>query len=67
MQILLETILFCLAIIAPALLASSFKSDSAGPMSNGGMTAGDNGASGYEFSRKPAVRWLARRKRQVVI
>ncbi len=66
MQILLETILFCLAIVAPALLASRFKSDSAGPVAKGCMNAGENGASGYQFS-KPAARWLAKRKRQVAI
>lgn len=57
MQILFETVLFCLAITAPALIASSFKSDSA-------RHAGtDRTANGFAFSRMPSFRWLGKRKR----
>ena len=57
MQILFETVLFCMAISAPALFASSFKSESAG------RTEAQDSASSFDFTHKPAFRWLNRRKR----
>lgn len=67
MQILFETALFCLAIVAPALLASSFKSDSAGTWSKAKVTHGEGASTGYELADKPAARWLGKRKRAITI
>ena len=63
MQILFETILFCSAIIAPALLASSFKSNSAHHIEK----TAEASHAGYRFADMSPSRWLSRRKRTVTI
>lgn len=63
MQILFETILFCSAIIAPALLASSFKSNSAHHVKKTTETS----HAGYKLADRSPSRWLSRRKRTVTI
>lgn len=57
MQIVFETALFCLALITPALLASSFRSDSAAHAERGKTSTPH-----FSFESSTVSRWLGKRK-----